>query len=135
MSLQGRASSPMALQSALEAAKAALPQLLDTQNKLAEQHASTTTPAVPRPEFYAGCDPAAAASIIAAAKPRVAKIFSDSNSDMSRVQRDAALRLAKEEVIQELTKSGIYRFSVSPPQNVMHVADTAGLSHPFLQSF
>ena len=102
----------MALQSALEAAEAALPDLLDTQHKLAAQHTSTTASAVPVPEFYAGCDPAAAASITAAAKPRVARIFSSSNADMSRVQRDAALREAKEEVIKELTQNGIYRFSV-----------------------
>ncbi|KAL3159491.1 hypothetical protein ABBQ38_009910 [Trebouxia sp. C0009 RCD-2024] len=108
---QGTASSPQLLSSALQAAQAALPQILQAQQQLAAQHSSTTATAVAESEGYAGCDPAAAANIIAVATPKVQRILSDSNADMSRVQRDAALKEAKEAVVQELTARGIFRFS------------------------
>lgn len=111
--VQGSASSPQVLTSALQAAQAALPQILQAQQQLAAQHTSTATTAVAQSQGYAGCDPAAAASIIAVAQPKVARIFSESNADMSRVQRDAALKKGKEEVVKELSAKGAFRFSVS----------------------
>lgn len=70
------------------------------------------TNTISKSEGYAGCDPAASASITALAKPKVARILSDSYADRSRVQVEAALREAKEEVIQQLTQRGVFRFSV-----------------------
>ena len=110
--MQGRPASPEALSSALQAAQAALSQIIQAQHQLASQHTSTTTNPIANSEGYAGCDPAAAASIIALANPKVAQILSDSTSEKSRVQIDAALGEAKEEVIQQLTQQGVFRFSV-----------------------
>ena len=98
------------MRSALQAAKAATEQILAAQAKLAG-HQASAKPVKP-PQGYAGCDPAAEASIMTLAVPLVRQILSDSNADMSRVQRLDALKQAKEQVVEELTKQGVYRFQV-----------------------
>lgn len=125
--LQGSASSPEALSSALQAAQGALPQIIKAQQHLAAQHTSTTATAIAESEGYAGCDPAAAASITTIARPKVAQILSDSNADMSRVQRDAALREAKEKVIEQLTQRGVFRYAVGASLNLPKHHTTVGL--------
>ena len=49
---------------------------------------------------------------MALAVPLVTDILSERNADMSRVQRLDALREAKTQVVEELTKQGVYRFQV-----------------------
>ena len=96
----------------MQAAQAAVPKIIKAQQQLATQHTSTKTNPISDSQGYAGCDPAASASITALAKPRVARILGDSHADRSRVQVEAALKEAKEEVIQQLTQRGVFRYSV-----------------------
>ena len=49
---------------------------------------------------------------MALAVPLVKDILSERNADMSRVQWLDALREAKTQVVEELTKQGVYRFQV-----------------------
>ncbi len=98
------------MRSALQAAKAATEQILKSQQKLVSQQ--TSAKPVKPSQGYSGCDPAAEASIMALAVPLVKDILSDRNADMSRVQRLDALREAKTQVVEELTRQGVYRFQV-----------------------
>ena len=107
---QGGEVSKKAMRSALQAAKAATEQILTAQANLAGYQASAKP--VKPPQGYTGCDPAAEASIMTLAVPLVRNILSDRNADMSRVQRLDALKQAKEQVVEELTKQGVYRFQV-----------------------
>ncbi|DBB10117.1 hypothetical protein WJX82_000225 [Trebouxia sp. C0006] len=105
---QGREVSKKAMRSALQAAQAATQQILRSQQKLVSQQ--TSAKPVKPSQGYSGCDPAAEASIMALAVPLVKDILSERNADMSRVQRLDALREAKTQVVEELTKQGVYRF-------------------------
>ena len=101
------------LKAALQAAKAATGQVLSTQHKLAAQWTPPPqSSGVGQSQGYTGCDPAAEASIMSLAEPLVKKILSDEGGDMTRVQREHALKEAKAKLIEQLTNKGVYRFQV-----------------------